>query len=81
MNRLPWWGTVLLAILSYYSLKYGAQKILPQDHGLHGFLPLLAPLIAMGFLLLAAKQLYDDDPKAPEESDQDDDTGKNSDNT
>lgn len=57
--KWPWWLSICLAILSYSGLKYGlpllaGEEILPED-----FLKLLAPLVAMGFLLLAAKQLYD----------------------
>ncbi|MFV0437090.1 MAG: hypothetical protein ACK5PS_06835 [Desulfopila sp.] len=57
--RWPWWLSVGLAIASYCLLKYGASALLPGDHRLTGLLPLLAPLAAIGLLLLAAKQLYD----------------------
>lgn len=57
--KWPWWFSVLLSILSYTGLKYGlpliaGEEVLPEE-----FLKMLAPLTAMGFLLLAAKQLYD----------------------
>ncbi len=61
MKKFPWWGSVLLAIASYFGLKNGAQYILAEDSPLFGLIPLFAPLIAMGFLLLAGKQLYDDE--------------------
>ncbi|SHO51706.1 hypothetical protein [Desulfopila aestuarii] len=61
MNRFPWWGSVLLAILAYCSLKYGVRELLPEEHRLLGLLQLLAPLAAMALLLLAGKQLYDHD--------------------
>lgn len=70
MNRLPWWGSVLLAIMVYYGLKYGAPQLLAEDHRLRGLLQLCAPLAAMALLLLAAKQLYDheagESPREPE---------------
>jgi len=59
MNRFPWWGSVLLAVLVYHALKYGAAELLPEGHRLAGLLQLLAPLSAMALLLLAGKQLYD----------------------
>lgn len=57
--KWPWWLSICLAILSYAGLKYGlpllvGEEILPEE-----FLKLLAPLTAIGFLLLGAKQLYD----------------------
>jgi len=61
MNRFPWWGSVLLAILAYCGLKYGVKELFPQEHRLTGLLQLFAPLAAMAFLLLAGKQLYDHD--------------------
>lgn len=59
MNRFPWWLSVILAILCYYSLKYGLPQLIAADDRLSGLFALLAPISAMGFLLLAAKQLYD----------------------
>lgn len=61
MNRFPWWGSVLLAILAYYGLKFGVKELLPEDHRLTGLFQLFAPLTAMALLLLAGKQLYDHD--------------------
>lgn len=59
MSRFPWWGSIVLAILAYCGLKYGMVELLPDEHRLTGLFRLLAPLAAMGFLLLAGKQLYD----------------------
>lgn len=63
-NRFPWWGSIILAILGYTGLKYGVPKLITEDSALAplvGLVPLLAPLLAIGFLLLAGKQLYDSD--------------------
>lgn len=49
----PWWLSLLLAVITYAGLKYGLAG---------SPLAKLAPLVAIGFLLLAAKQLYDGDP-------------------
>ncbi|WP_163337238.1 hypothetical protein [Desulfopila sp. IMCC35008] len=57
--RWSWWFSVLLSILSYTGLKYGLPLIAGEDVLPEDFLKMLAPLTAMGFLLLAAKQLYD----------------------
>lgn len=73
MNSFPWWGSVILAIGSYYGLKYGSHYVLAPNSPLFGLIPLFAPLSAMGFLLLAGKQLYDSDgkpsPSSPESPD------------
>jgi hypothetical protein len=63
MRRFPWWGSVLLAILSYFGLKHGSLQIIAADSALADLLPLFAPLASMGFLLLAGKQLYDTEHK------------------
>jgi len=62
--QVPWWLSVLLAILSYSLLKY----LVPQLQFPGGtiknmalFAPRLAPLAAIFFLLLAAIRLYDSD--------------------
>jgi hypothetical protein len=76
--KWPWWISVLLSILSYCGLKYGlpliaGEKALPED-----FIKMLAPLTAMGFLLLAAKQLYDIPPAEegyPGKENDEDDSG------
>ncbi len=49
----PWWLSLLLAVIAYAALNYGLAG---------SPLAKLAPLVAIGFLLLAAKQLYDGDP-------------------
>lgn len=75
--KWPWWLSILLAILSYNGLKYGlpliaGEKVLPE-----AFLKMLAPLTALGFLLLAAKQLYDIPPADegyPDEKDNEDES-------
>ena len=62
--QIPWWLSVLTAIVSYCLLKY----LLPQlqfPNGTLGdlaaFAPELAPPAAILFLLLAAIRLYDSD--------------------
>ena len=62
--RMPWWVSVLLAIMSYCSLKYLVPELhLPNPtlEKLSHAAPSFAPLAAIPFLLLAAKQLYDSD--------------------
>ena len=71
MSRFPWWISVVLAIGSYYGCKYGLVRIVGAEAPLAGLFELFAPIIAMGFLLLAAKQLYDDAPKNVENEDND----------
>lgn len=61
MISFPWWGSVFLAIGAYCGLKYGTPYIIAPDSPLSGLIPLFAPLCAMGLLLLAGKQLYDND--------------------
>lgn len=63
-NRIPWWVSVLLAIGSYCSLKFVVPGLHPADPAwlkLTQAAPTFAPLTAIFFLLLAAKQLYDGD--------------------
>lgn len=60
MKRFPWWGSVIVAIGCYYLFKYGLADLYGTGETAD-FFKLLAPLVAMGFLLLAAKQLYDTD--------------------
>lgn len=74
---IPWWLSVIMAIVSYIGLKYLAPvlAISPGLAPLAGFLPQIAPLAAIGFLLFAALLLYDrdevtthpEDPQDPEE--------------
>jgi hypothetical protein len=57
----PWWGSVCLAVVSYVSLTYGVPLIAhehPELQQLSQFAPSLAPIITIGFLLLAGQQLY-----------------------
>jgi hypothetical protein len=70
--RIPWWGNVLLAVGGYCSLKF----VIPELHFTHPTLqslaqaaPTFAPLVAILFLLLAAKQLYDVDSTEKTEKD------------
>lgn len=73
MKRFPWYGTVLLAIIVYSAIKYGLPQMIEVEESLEEFITLFAPLSAMGLLLLAAKQLYDDEnPKENEEDELDD---------
>lgn len=74
MNRFPWWGSVLLAVLAYCGLKYGMVQLMGQESRLISLIRLIAPLAAMGFLLLAGKQLYDEDEKEQNAGEQADDT-------
>lgn len=52
-TKWPWWLSLLLAVIVYPLLKYGLSG---------SPLAKLAPLATIGWLLLAAKQLYDGDP-------------------
>ncbi|SDO73550.1 hypothetical protein [Desulforhopalus singaporensis] len=63
--KWPWWLSVVAAAISYAGLKYGVQKLHrghPDLDGLVTIFPELAPIVAILFLLLGAKQLYDDAP-------------------
>lgn len=66
---MPWWLSVALAIASYLALKYLAPTLADSAGFGHlaGLLPQGAPIAAMGFLLLAAIQLYDGDDVPTEE--------------
>ncbi len=70
---IPWWLSVIMAIASYVGLKYLAQPLAISTGlaPLAGFLPQIAPLAAIGFLLFATVLLYDGDeattyPEEPE---------------
>lgn len=78
---IPWWLSVLMAIASYLFLKYlGPQMAVSAGHGrLAGFLPQTAPIAAIVFLLVAAKQLYDQ--PGPGEAVDPDDTDDKDDHT
>jgi hypothetical protein len=65
-RQIPWWVHVLIATVLYIGLTY----LVPTLHSdnkkiatLLGLLPNLAPIAAIGFLLLGAKALYSDVPK------------------
>ncbi|MGB3212096.1 MAG: hypothetical protein WBB19_15435 [Desulforhopalus sp.] len=63
-QRMPWWMSVLLAIVSYCCLKYLVPELQLQHPTLQKLsqaAPTFAPLVTIPFLLLAAKQLYDTD--------------------
>lgn len=70
--RFPWWGSILLAIVCYCTLKYLVPLFQPTDPTLARLVhaaPFFAPIVAIPLLLLAAKQLYDTDKKENEETD------------
>ena len=59
-----WWVSVLLAIIMYMVLKYLVPGLTPEGSSLYNVgqaAPDFAPLVAIPFLLLAAKQLYDNE--------------------
>ena len=63
-NRVPWWVSVLMAIGSYCLLKFVIPNLHPTNAAfqkLSQIAPTFAPITAILFLLLAAKQLYDID--------------------
>lgn len=70
--RTPWWLSALLAVCSYYFLKYLSSEFLPPNLG--NFMPTLAPIIAMGFLLHSAAMLYEGDKKEDNETEQEEDS-------
>ena len=58
--RIPWWGSILLAIISYYCLKYLAPQLQFTSKTLQNLAvaaPGLAPIAAVVFLLLAGISL------------------------
>ncbi len=72
---LPWWLHLILAILSYCLLKYGVDQFDTsgsQSTPLSLMAEQAAPIVAIGFLLLAANALYKKDPpKSGEKRDDD----------
>ena len=74
--RIPWWASVLLAIVSYYCLKYLAPQLQFTSQTLQNIAmaaPGLAPIAAIVFLLLGAMRLYDtDDEEVTEDTDEQD---------
>jgi len=61
--RISWWVYVLMAGASYAFLKYFAPDLAVAAGypAISGLLPLLGPILTIGFLLLAAARLYDRD--------------------
>lgn len=77
--RMPWWGSLAIAISSYSLLKYLAPELNPTHPVLQELCkaaPTFAPLITIPFLLLAAKQLYDGDKGQENSSESIDDVSK-----
>lgn len=69
----PWWGSVVVATVSYCGLKYGITELHPDNPALQQIIqaaPSFAPILAIPWLLLAAKQLYDTDGDASRQQDQ-----------
>lgn len=59
-----WWVSVLLAIIVYMGFKYLVPGLIQEGSSLFNISqsgPDFAPLAAIPFLLLAAKQLYDNE--------------------
>lgn len=69
--KTPWWLSALLAAFSYYFLKYLSPEFLPTNLG--NFMPTLAPIVAMGFLLHSGAMLYEGDKKEDKETEQQED--------
>jgi hypothetical protein len=69
---IPWWLSVIMAIVSYLGLKHLAPDLAAGSAMFKPMAPLLpkmAPLAAIGFLLLAGVLLYDkDEVDQPEEA-------------
>lgn len=73
-KRMPWWVSALLAIAAYVGLRHLAPLYQPHNPTLANLLaagPMIAPLVTMFLLLLAAKQLYDHEPKQQDEDQED----------
>ncbi len=60
MPAPPWWLCAMLAIVSYFLLKYVVPEMARSAGfiGLADFLTYLAPLVTIAFLLIAASRLY-----------------------
>lgn len=67
-SPFPWWASALLAIISYYLLKYLIPQFFPGSIG--GFTPKIAPLVAMAFLLHSGALLYEGDTKSDDFEDE-----------
>ncbi|MGW8195178.1 MAG: hypothetical protein ACWGOX_13035 [Desulforhopalus sp.] len=64
LRPMPWWMSVVMAAVSYCGLKYIVPALRLESPALQEFskaAPTFAPLVAIAFLLLAAKKLYDKD--------------------
>ncbi len=70
--KTPWWLSALLAVFSYYFLKYLSPGYLPPNLG--NFMPTLAPIVAMGFLLHSGAMLYEGDTKIDNEPEQEEES-------
>ncbi len=71
-SRITWWNSLLLAICSYIFFKYTAPTLNLQHPVLQELCkasPTFAPIITIGFLLLAAKKLYDGDTNGEDNQD------------
>lgn len=80
---IPWWLSVIMAIVSYISLKYLIPDLIASyatHKPLADFLPQTAPLAAMGFLLFAGVLLYDGDEVSRTDEDPEADEVQESDN-
>ena len=69
VKRIPWWVSVIGAIIIYSTLKYILPEFTPTNQTLGELFqlaPAAAPVLTIPFLLLAAKQLYDNDLPAGE---------------
>ncbi len=74
--RMPWWGSVVLAVCCYCGLKYLVPALHPSSPFLQKLAeaaPSFAPIVTIPLLLLAAKQLYDtgEPPKNDKPGDRD----------
>ncbi len=72
LHRIPWWISILLAVLFYCGLKYLAPQLHTSSTFLNNLLalaPKAAPVAAMVFLLYGAVRLYDFDEKEDNKSD------------
>ena len=71
-KRIPWWFSIICAITTYCTLKYVLPELAPTNQTLKDFFqlgPAAAPVLTIPFLLLAAKQLYDNDLPAEDTKD------------
>lgn len=72
LHRIPWWFSILLAVLFYSGLKYLVPQLHTSSTVLNNLLALApkgAPVVAMVFLLFGAVRLYDSDENKNEKND------------